>query len=132
MADCIGRFNKYIKKLIDIADSSTDLDKSYILAANSFFESTLNTVPTVFMDHIGPVLKKNEELIFTKNDSIFKSISSEINSYYSDKSGSEKENITTVINNLKNKWDDYSPEEKDCIFKILKVLISEYNKFNSS
>ncbi len=131
MTESIERFNKYIKKLIDIADSSTDLDKSYIIAANTFFNTTLNSVPTILMDYIGPIIKKNEQLIYTKDDEILNSLSREVSNQCSDKSSSDQESITTVINMIKNKWNEYSEDEKLCIFKILKVLNSEYCKFHA-
>lgn len=131
MTSSIERFNKYVLKLVDIVDSSTDLDKSYKQYINDFYKTTLNNFPTILLDNIGPVLKKNNEFIKNQNDDLLKQIILEINLSYKDKDESFKQELTGIIQTLQNKWNDYSLEEKNIVFKIFKILLIEYNKFNN-
>lgn len=119
----IERFNKYIKKLVEIVDSSTDLDKSYIEIAFKFLESELKLAPTVLIDHIGPKLKKNETFILNKDTNILKSIASDL--------PSENKAIYKIFNVLSSRFNTYDDDEKSDIFKILKILLSCYNKFTN-
>jgi hypothetical protein len=129
-ASPIERFNKYVLKLVDIVDSSTDLDKSYIQLINDFYKTNLITFPTIILDNVGPILKKNSELIQTQNDKIFDNIIKEINMTCKNKDESFQQELKMIIQTLQNKWTEYSIEEKNIIFKILKILLNEYIKFN--
>jgi hypothetical protein len=129
MAEYVNRFNKYIKYLIDIANSSTNIDKSYIESANKFFETQLNTFPTAFIDNIGPVLVRLSDKIKNKNDDILKYFILEINNNCQDMDEENKKILSYVITEIKNVWSNYDEDEKNQIFKILKILLSETHKF---
>lgn len=129
MTTSIERFNKYILKLVDIIDSSTDLDKSYIKVINDFYDTTLKSFPTVLLDYVGPVLKKNNTYIQEHDDLIIDKIIDELKSSTKDTDETLKQKLETIIGTLQIKWTHYSVEEKNIIFKILKILVKEYNNF---
>jgi adenylate kinase family enzyme len=129
MSTSIERFNKYILKLVDIIDSSTDLDKSYIKVINDFYDTTLKSFPTVLLDYVGPVLKKNNTYIQEQDDLIIDKIIDELKSSTKDTDETLKQKLEIIIETLQNKWKHYSIEEKNIIFKIFKILVKEYNNF---
>ena len=132
MTSSIERFNKYVYKLVEIVDSSTDIDKSYIKIINNFYTTTLKSFPTVLLDYVGPVLKKNHDSVLNHDDKILEKIIEELNSATKDKDDTVKQELKTIIQTLQNKWFEYSIDEKNIIFKILKILINEFLKFNNS
>lgn len=130
MTESITRFNKYLYKLIDIIDSTSNIDKTHIETAKLFYNTQLNTFPTIFLDKLGPILHNNNSIIKNEvEDKIFVVLKKEIAEELDNIDNDIKKNLTTIISELENTWSTYSKEEKKYIFKILRILLNEYLKF---
>lgn len=136
IVDISEKFNKNIKKLINIMNSS--------ISNNILFDTikrrtkiVIDNNPLFLLEEGGVHIFKYREYI--KNENIEELLLNYNNMILSDNDAKEylnqnkdeSQDITQLLGLLKNIWEKYSAEEKKIINKVFKILLSEYCKFLS-
>lgn len=136
IVDISEKFNKNIKKLINIMNSS--------ISNNILFDTikrrtklVIDNNPLYLLEEGGVHIFKYREYIKNENieelllnfDQVIKS-DNDANQYLNNNQD-ESQDIKQLLSMLKDIWVKYSTEEKKIINKIFKVLLSEYCKFLS-
>lgn len=136
IVDISEKFNKNIKKLINIMNSS--------ISNNILFDTikrrtkiVIDNNPLYLLEEGGVHIFKYREYI--KNENIeelllnYDQVISSDNDakQYLNQNQDESQDIKQLLGLLKNIWEKYSVDEKKIINKIFKVLLSEYCKFLS-
>lgn len=136
VVDITEKFNKNIKKLINILNDS--ITNNILLdTIKRRTKIIIDTDPLFLIEQGGVYIFKyrdyikNEEIenLLLNYDSVIKSNKS-AQDYLNDNSN-EAEDINKLLGLLKNVWNTYSFEEKKIINKIFKILLSEYCKYLS-
>lgn len=136
IVDISEKFNKNIKKLINIMNSS--------ISNNILFDTikrrtkiVIDNNPLYLLEEGGVHIFKYREYI--KNENVEELLLNYDNMILSDNDAKEylnqnkdeSQDITKLLGLLKNIWVNYSAEEKKIINKVFKILLSEYCKFLS-
>jgi len=136
IVDISEKFNKNIKKLINIMNAS--------ISNNILFDTikrrtklVIDNNPLYLLEEGGVHIFKYREYIKNENieelllnfDQVIKS-DNDANQYLNNNQD-ESQDIKQLLGMLKDIWVKYSTEEKKIINKLFKVLLSEYCKFLS-
>lgn len=134
IADISEKFNKNIKKIINILNESIpnnilletikrrtkiviDTDPLFLIEQGGAHIFTYRDY--IKNDQIGDLIINYDEIIQKNKDA---------NAYLKD-NRDEADDINNLLSLLKGVWNAYSFEEKKVIDKIFKILLSEYCKF---
>jgi len=138
IVDVSNNFNKYIKKIFTIIggsliDNDGEYNLEYFRLVKNKAYTVMDELPLLFLENAGKLLYEHRDDIINKNiDGIFNldvnKYENDVSNYENDELSNMKE-ITKLFNILKSVWYNYSPEEKNKIFKLLRFLLSEYSKF---
>lgn len=136
IAEVAEKFNKNIKKLINILNQS--IPNNILLdTIKRRTKVVIDSDPLYLIDEGGvyifnyrDYIKNNqiEELLFNYDQVIQSDKDAQ---EYLNENSNEAEDINQLLGLLKNVWNTYSIEEKKIINKIFKILLSEYCKFLS-
>jgi hypothetical protein len=136
IAEVAEKFNKNIKKLINILNQS--IPNNILLdTIKRRTKVVIDSDPLYLIDEGGvyifnyrDYIKNNQiEQLLLNYDQVIQS-DKDAQDYLNENSN-EAEDINQLLGLLKNVWNTYSIEEKKIINKIFKILLSEYCKFLS-
>lgn len=136
IAEVAEKFNKNIKKLINILNQS--IPNNILLdTIKRRTKVVIDSDPLYLIDEGGvyifnyrDYIKNNQiEQLLLNYDQVIQS-DKDAQDYLNENSN-EAEDINQLLGLLKNIWNTYSIEEKKIINKIFKILLSEYCKFLS-
>lgn len=129
------RFNKYVTKLINIAESTGRIDASIILSIKQKINQ-LNTInPLMIINLMGKYLCDNDELIKNNDEKFLISFTNKeylvakIQEYEIPHDKSDIDFIYNIISSVYKEWDNYDDDQKKMIFKIFQIMLSEYCKY---
>lgn len=136
IAEVAEKFNKNIKKLINILNQS--ITNNILLdTIKRRTKLVIDSDPLYLIDEGGvyifnyrDYIKNNEvEQLLLNYDQVIQS-DKDAQEYLNENSN-EAEDINQLLGLLKRVWNTYSDEEKKIINKIFKILLSEYCKYLS-
>lgn len=136
IAEVAEKFNKNIKKLINILNQS--IPNNILLdTIKRRTKLVIDSDPLYLIDEGGvyifnyrDYIKNNEvEQLLLNYDQVIQS-DKDAQEYLNENSN-EAEDINQLLGLLKRVWNTYSDEEKKIINKIFKILLSEYCKYLS-
>lgn len=129
------RFNKYINKLLNIAESSGGIDSCMNIIIKNNIKSLNKINPLLIMNILGKYLFDNSESIKNSDDAFLirftdkNYLKDKINEYQIPYNESDIDIIYNIVNSVYSKWEIYDDEQKKIIFKLFQILLSEYSKY---
>lgn len=129
------RFNRYVIKLINIAESSGGIDNCISIIIKQNIKDINKINPLLVMGLLGKYLMENNDLIKSSNEQFLINLTNKqylkqkISEYSIPHIDTDIEIINDVVNSVYNKWGTYDDEQKKIIFKIFQILLSEYSKY---
>jgi len=139
IADISTKFNKVIKKLINIMDSSIHNNILFDTIKRKI-KIAIDSNPLLLLEEGGIYIFKYrdyiandqfDELFLNTEQLIDKTEQEVIDKYTKNNSDDSNKNIEMLINILRDLWKGYTNDEKKIIKKNIKTLLSEYCKYIS-
>ncbi len=129
------RFNRYVIKLLNIAESSGGIDNCTSLLIKQSLKDLNKINPLLVMSLMGKYLMENNDLIKSSNEQFLINLTNKqylkqkINEYNIPHSDSDIDVLNDIVASIYNKWGTYDDEQKKIIFKLFQILLSEYSKY---
>lgn len=129
------RFNKYVIKLINIAESTGSIDSSIILSVKQKIKQLNDINPLMIIQLLGKYLYDNDEYITNKDEKFLVSftdkeyLKKKILEYDIPHNRSDIDFVYNIVSSVYGDWTKYDEDQKNIIFKIFQIMLSEYCKY---
>lgn len=129
------RFNKYVIKLINIAESTGSIDSSIILSVKQKIKQLNAINPLMIIQLLGKYLYDNDQHINNKDEKFLVSftdkeyLTKKILEYEIPHDKSDIDFVYNIVSSVYGEWKNYDDDQKNIIFKIFQILLSEYCKY---